>query len=216
MMDYPRWSAARQASLRAVNNLGSPAWLAGAALLTFAAPWILRNAAFFEEGSGALVIVHLVIELFSVCIAVLVVVTAWNAFLEADRHAVHPLILGFTVMAGLDLLHALSYVGMPDFGSPASTEKAIFFWFMARAFDLLTFWLLALRIPLPGKRWHWLTVALCLQVLLPLLLGQNNPLVPPLLIHIVDQLAALFPDQRQQLALMRNKLAWKSIVQPAR
>ena len=165
MMDYPRWSAARQASLRAVNNLGSPAWLAGAALLTFAAPWILRNAAFFEEGSGALVIVHLVIELFSVCIAVLVVVTAWNAFLEADRHAVHPLILGFTVMAGLDLLHALSYVGMPDFGSPASTEKAIFFWFMARAFDLLTFWLLALRIPLPGKRWHWLTVALCLIAL---------------------------------------------------
>ncbi len=50
---------------------------------------------------------------------------------------------------------------------------------------------------------------------LPLLIGQNNPLVPPLLIHIVDQLAALFPDQRLQLALMRNNLAWKSIVQPA-
>jgi hypothetical protein len=49
----------------------------------------------------------------------------------------------------------------------------------------------------------------------PLLLGQNNPLVPPLLIHIVDQLAALFPGQRNQLAVMRNNLAWKSIVQPA-
>ena len=50
---------------------------------------------------------------------------------------------------------------------------------------------------------------------LPLLLAQNNPLVPPLLLNIVDRLMALFPDQRMQLTLMRNNLAWKSIVQPA-
>jgi hypothetical protein len=50
---------------------------------------------------------------------------------------------------------------------------------------------------------------------LPLLLAQKHPLVPPLLLNIVDRLAALFPEQRVQLALMRNNLAWKSIVQPA-
>ncbi len=50
---------------------------------------------------------------------------------------------------------------------------------------------------------------------LSLLMSQNNPLVPPLLIHIVDRLALLFPDQQVQLSLMRNNLAWKSIVQPA-
>ncbi len=50
---------------------------------------------------------------------------------------------------------------------------------------------------------------------LSLLLGQNNPLVPPLLINIVDRLTVLFPDQRVPLSLMRNNLAWKSIVQPA-
>ena len=49
----------------------------------------------------------------------------------------------------------------------------------------------------------------------PLLLNMNNPLIPPLLIHIVDQLSQLFPDQVRQLAVMRNNLAWKSIVQPA-
>ena len=48
-----------------------------------------------------------------------------------------------------------------------------------------------------------------------LLLGQNNPLVPPLLINVIDQLAALFPASQNQLAVMRNNLAWKSIVQPA-
>jgi hypothetical protein len=48
----------------------------------------------------------------------------------------------------------------------------------------------------------------------PLLLSQNNPLVSALLINIVDRLSMIFSEQRGQLALMRNNLAWKSIVQP--
>jgi hypothetical protein len=48
----------------------------------------------------------------------------------------------------------------------------------------------------------------------PLLLGQNNALSLPLLLNIVDRLALLFPDQRGQLKLMRNNLAWKNVVQP--
>jgi hypothetical protein len=49
----------------------------------------------------------------------------------------------------------------------------------------------------------------------PLILAQNNPLGPALLIAIIDQLTGLFPANRAQLAVMRNNLAWKSIVQPA-
>ncbi len=49
----------------------------------------------------------------------------------------------------------------------------------------------------------------------PLILAQNNPLAPPLLIAIIDQLATLFPAGSAQLTVMRNNLAWKSIVQPA-
>ncbi len=48
----------------------------------------------------------------------------------------------------------------------------------------------------------------------PLLLGQSNALAMPLLINIVDRLEAIFPNQRGQLTLMRNNLAWKSVVQP--
>ncbi len=47
------------------------------------------------------------------------------------------------------------------------------------------------------------------------LLGQNNPLVPHLLMEIIDRLTELFPAQAGQLAVMRNNVAWKSIVQPA-
>ena len=47
------------------------------------------------------------------------------------------------------------------------------------------------------------------------LLGQNNPLIPHLLLDIIDRLTAIFPEQAGQLAVMRNNVAWKSIVQPA-
>ncbi|MDP3519713.1 MAG: EAL domain-containing protein [Hydrogenophaga sp.] len=114
----------------------------------------------FVEGSGELLVLHLIIELFSVFVALLVVVLAWNVFTEEEGPASRALIFGFTVVAGLDLLHAVSYPGMPDLFSPASTPKAIFFWFLARAFDLLTFCLLALGVRLPGQRWHWLVAAL--------------------------------------------------------
>lgn len=49
----------------------------------------------------------------------------------------------------------------------------------------------------------------------PLLMNQGNPLISPLFINIVDQLSTLFPDQQQQLTVMRNNLAWKNIVRPA-
>ncbi len=47
------------------------------------------------------------------------------------------------------------------------------------------------------------------------LMGMNNPLVPQLLLTLIDRLVALFPEQSRQLQVMRNNVAWKSIVQPA-
>lgn len=49
----------------------------------------------------------------------------------------------------------------------------------------------------------------------PLLLNQNNPLVAPLLMEIIDRLRAMFPAASKQLTVMRDNLAWRSIVQPA-
>lgn len=49
----------------------------------------------------------------------------------------------------------------------------------------------------------------------PVLLSTQSPIVPPLLLNIVDRLSVLFPEQRRGLAVMRNNLAWKSIVEPA-
>ena len=47
------------------------------------------------------------------------------------------------------------------------------------------------------------------------LLAHNSPLVPALLLQIIDRLDTLFPQEQAILQVMRNNIAWKSIVQPA-
>ena len=47
------------------------------------------------------------------------------------------------------------------------------------------------------------------------LLALNNPLVPALLLEIIDRLGGLFPHEQAILQVMRDNVAWKSIVRPA-
>lgn len=48
----------------------------------------------------------------------------------------------------------------------------------------------------------------------PLLLAQGDPLVPHLLLNVINRLEDLFPDQGRQLAVLRGNLAWKTLVTP--
>ncbi|MFN4352831.1 MAG: EAL domain-containing protein [Hylemonella sp.] len=129
--------------------------VSAAALLVLASALALPSFSLFAHGSPGMLITHLLLEMFSVVVSVLVVVIAWHAFSSEDRRIAGTLIYAFTVVAGVDLIHAISYEGMPTFGSPSGTAKAIFFWFMGRGFELLAVWLVALRVRLPGGRWHW-------------------------------------------------------------
>ena len=54
---------------------------------------------------------------------------------------------------------------------------------------------------------------LCLHYL-PVLMAQDNPLVPPLLLAIIERLGELFPEERSRLTVMRNNLAWRRTVTP--
>lgn len=48
----------------------------------------------------------------------------------------------------------------------------------------------------------------------PLLLAQGDPLIPHLLLDVINRLETLFPDQSRQLAVLRGNLAWKTVVTP--
>ena len=48
----------------------------------------------------------------------------------------------------------------------------------------------------------------------PLLLAQGEPLIPHLLLDVINRLEDLFPNQTRQLAVLRGNLAWKAVVTP--
>lgn len=153
-------------------------WSCGVALFAFIVGFSLPRFELFENNSGDMLATHLVLEMFSAIVATLVVVIAWHTFRREDQAIARPLILTFTVVAGMDIIHALSYEGMPNLITPSSTAKAIFFWFMGRAFELLGVWMVLAKWTLPGGRWHWQVAGLLCVVLLLLLGSRHLEMLP--------------------------------------
>lgn len=114
----------------------------------------------FERGEGLWLGLHLMLEVSAVVVAALVVAVSWYSLERAQRRQSNALIFGFTVTAICDLLHALSYAGMPALLSESSTSKAIYFWLAARIFETLALALLAVNLRLPGAAWRWFVGAI--------------------------------------------------------
>jgi diguanylate cyclase (GGDEF)-like protein/PAS domain S-box-containing protein len=75
---------------------------------------------------------HTILEVFSIVICGLVFAVCWNTY-SAERPAAL-LILGCASLGALllDLVHTLSFVGMPDFATPNTFGKAFIFYVSAR------------------------------------------------------------------------------------
>jgi diguanylate cyclase (GGDEF)-like protein len=82
--------------------------------------------------------VHMLMEMFAIVIAMLVVTVSWHTFDAKDTRAANFFIVGFTVVAACDMVHALSYDGMPAFLTVSGTPRAIFFWLIGRSVEVLT------------------------------------------------------------------------------
>jgi signal transduction histidine kinase len=114
---------------------------------------------FTQEQLPDLLLLHLFFELFSIIVCVLVAAIAWNTLEEEEIPSANVVIAGFASIAALDLVHALTYEGMPPFLGPATTQRAIYFWLAARSVETLTLAAIALRVRLPGSRPLWLLIA---------------------------------------------------------
>ena len=80
-----------------------------------------------------LILTSTIMEMLSIAVAAMVFSIAWVT--QKYRLNGRALVLGIGLLgvALLDLSHALSYAGMPDFITPSGPEKAINFWLAARA-----------------------------------------------------------------------------------
>ena len=85
-----------------------------------------------------LLVLHLLLEGFSVTVCLLVVSTAILVRDQARLSSATLLTFGFSLVAGLDILHVINLEGMPGLFTEASTSKAIFFWLSARVVGVAT------------------------------------------------------------------------------
>ena len=129
------------------------------ALLIFVGAMALPPFSLFEDRAASMLQLHLLLELFAVIVAILIVVVAWHDLRSRGRPESGILLAGFTVVAFVDLVHALTYDGMPKLVTESSTPRAIFFWLAGRALVLCTLLLVLLRLRLPWSRHTWLGMA---------------------------------------------------------
>jgi len=88
---------------------------------------------------------HLIFELISIIIAMLIFVVGWHAYERKLPGDIFLLACAFFAVAVLDLSHTLSFPGMPDFITPSDTEKGINFWLAARTVAAAALLLVAIR-----------------------------------------------------------------------
>ena len=121
-----------------------------AAVLAVAGQWVMVHPPFvsWPFSHTSMLSVHLLLELVAFVVAVMVIGVSWYALDEKDGGARNILIAGFTAVACCDLVHALTYEGMPALLNEASTPRAIFFWLAGRSIEVLTFGVMALP-------WRW-------------------------------------------------------------
>ena len=129
------------------------------AVLAFAVAMALPPFSMFSDRDAAMLELHLLLELFAVIVAILIAVVSWHDLKHSRTPESGILLAGFTVVALLDLVHALTYDGMPRLVVDSSTPRAIFFWLCGRTVVLLTLLLVAVRVRVALSRHAWMAIA---------------------------------------------------------
>lgn len=90
---------------------------------------------------------HIVLEVIAVSISLMIFGVAWHSRVERGTPDFAPVGLAFLAVGLMDMLHMLSFPGMPHFVTPSGVEKGIHFWFVGRNVAAIT--VLAM-----GLGWH--------------------------------------------------------------
>ena len=125
-------------------------------VLFLIATMALPPLTYLTGGKTSMLAIHLLMEMFAIIIAMLVVTLSWHTFDMAEARYSKILVCGFLIVGSCDLLHALTYAGMPSFLERSSTPRAIFFWLMGRTFEVVTMAVVAMGWKIPFPRLFWL------------------------------------------------------------
>lgn len=119
------------------------------------------------QGLANYVPLHTTLEVLAIVISALVFFTGWVVYQKEGSGNLMLLACCFLGVAILDLMHTLSYAGMPDWITVSSPEKAINFWLMARGFAVVAMSSVAFlpRWSLKRARNRWLILGVILMMI---------------------------------------------------
>ena len=133
--------AARHERVLSDHTGAMPAKLIVSLFLVLVVAWLMPAFATVQHQAGFFpVAVHTITEFAAIVVAFLVFSVAWHTSSVGQPGNIVIIGCGFLAVGLVDLGHALSYKGMPDFVTPSTPQKAIEFWLVARytaAFTLL-------------------------------------------------------------------------------
>ena len=142
--------------------------LGGILLLAASLPLLLWQAIPANQvaiSSPTFLAAHSIMEIFAIIVAALIFFTGHGA--QETVRSIRSMALGcaFLAVAMFDILHFLSYLGMPDLLSPNTPHKAILFWLCGRyaaGIGLLAYVLLpeTPAVRFPASRYGWIGVLL--------------------------------------------------------
>jgi hypothetical protein len=89
---------------------------------------------------------HMILEFFSITISAAIFLYGWKKFRQTMSCKMLILSLVFLIIGCIDLLHTVTFKGMPVFITESSVAKATWFWVIARTFQAASM-LLILVIP---------------------------------------------------------------------
>ena len=131
-----------------------PLIVAAAFTLLFAAGRLLPVTQFFSSPASYLPM-HITLEFAAIAVSGMVFALAWSLYRVTPSGRMFVLGLASLAVALLDLIHTLSFPGMPEFFTPSSTEKAIFYWFVARFIAAVGLLLAVVVDDQPRPVWKW-------------------------------------------------------------
>lgn len=109
---------------------------------------------YFVVSPERYLVLHTLLELASILVSFAVFIVNWEA--SKQNHNARSLFVatGFLSVAALSTMHTLSYQGMPDFLTPNSVGKAIYYWLVSNYWVAGVLW--AEAYVLPDARAPWL------------------------------------------------------------
>jgi len=116
---------------------------------------LFRDQLYFVVSASNYLLFHNIVEVFSIITSISIFSVGLLTNRQSRDERIIFLSYAFLGIGLLDLMHVLSFPGMPTFITPSSTNKGILFWISARLFSACAFVISAIVFKNPIRFKYW-------------------------------------------------------------